>query len=99
MKLINVLMESMADGGAFKAFVQVGVSKLETQANEGLNLVKLSPLELAKKIATELDIEWDVSNRKGFDYVIYDDFDPGGGKTHLSTEQFIEVINDIKNNN
>ena len=41
-KLIDILTESMADGGAFKAFTQAAIAKKETQANEGLNLSKKS---------------------------------------------------------
>ncbi len=37
MKLLDILAESMADGGAFKAFVDVAVGKRETQTNENIN--------------------------------------------------------------
>jgi len=39
-KLLDILVESMADGKAFKAFVDHAIAKQETQANEGLNLMK-----------------------------------------------------------
>lgn len=34
MKLLDILAESMADGGAFKAFVDTAIAKHETQTNE-----------------------------------------------------------------
>lgn len=34
MKLLDLLSESMADGGAFKAFVDKAVAKKEIQTNE-----------------------------------------------------------------
>jgi hypothetical protein len=40
MKLLDILAESMADGGAFKAFTDAAIAKQEVQANEGLNLIK-----------------------------------------------------------
>jgi len=40
MKLLDILIESMADGNAFKAFVDSAVAKKETETNEGLNLEK-----------------------------------------------------------
>lgn len=39
-KLLDILVESMADGKAFQAFVDHAIAKQETQANEGLNLAK-----------------------------------------------------------
>ena len=41
MKLMDLVLESMADGNAFKAFVNAAVTKKETQTNEGLNLEKV----------------------------------------------------------
>jgi hypothetical protein len=40
MKLIDILIESMANGNAFKAFVNAAVLKKEIQANEELNFEK-----------------------------------------------------------
>lgn len=55
MKLLDILQESMSDGGAFKAFVDSAVAKRETQSNEALDLVNRENLPIpAKDWFTEL---------------------------------------------
>ena len=53
MKLLNILIESMSDGGAFKAFADTAIAKKEVQSNEGLNLQKKKPTKKETKFVSD----------------------------------------------